>query len=186
MTFTFARTLVFCLALALPGMAMAGEPIPGVDVIVRKHPGGRLLVHTDGSGRARLESLAPGNYTLSLGSQSLAAAMDRLTPPARRNGAAAAAGGSHGAARIAVGDFNGDGTVDLAARRGPAVQVTLDLGPAGHFSRTAPYRRDHAGEGLALDFTIPSRGGARPSLAGGTVTVVAISDQASAGNLTSY
>jgi Carboxypeptidase regulatory-like domain len=179
MTRHLARNMLFCLvlALALPGTAMAGNPIPSIDVIVRKNPGGdNLMVHTDGSGRARLEGLVPGNYTLTVRGQSLVAAMDRLAAPARRSGSG----------RIAVGDLNGDGTPDVAARGGPVIQVTLDLGTAGRFSRTAPYRRDHAGEGLSLAFTIPSRGGARPGLASGTVLINAISDQASAGWLESY
>jgi hypothetical protein len=220
---TTIRAALAYLALAGTAAWSATTPIPGVDVIVKSHPAGRLIVHTDGSGRARLESLAPGNYTLSLGSQSLAAAMDRLAAPARRSGGGVrpGVGGSSGGGHIssghrgvapsgttsgtaagelevprsgfdvregyvAVGDFNGDGTPDLAARGGPVVRVVLDLGPLGRFSNTAPYRRDHAGEGIALAFTVPSRGGARARATGGTVTVAAISDQASAGNLSSY
>jgi hypothetical protein len=214
--------MLVCVALALAGTAaMAGEPIPGVDIIVRKNPGGDLIVHTDGSGRARLERLVPGNYTLTIRSASLAAAMERLAAPRRSNikdemgrewDAPAERGGSPGnrshrgavpppggarslpssghqtspRAGIAVGDLNGDGQVDAARRGAPVIQVVVDLGPAGRFSRTAPYRRDHAGEGLTLTFTIPNRGGARPSAAGGTIAIDAISDQASAGNLTSY
>lgn len=214
MTFKFARIMLVCLALALPGTAVfaAVNPIPGVDVIVKSHPAGRTLtVHTDGSGRARLEGLAPGGYVLTVGGQSLVAAMDRLAA-ARRNGGGRAsagarfappgqrranpsgrasitaptAGGSDVAEAIAVGDLNGDGVPDVAARGGPAIRLVLDLGPLGHFSSVAPYRRDKAEGGAALAFTIPNRG-VRPGQAvSGTVVVSAISDQASAGNLTSY
>lgn len=217
MTFHPARTMLSCLALALAmsGTAAmaANDPIPGVDVIVKSHPAGLIIlrVHTDGSGRARLEGLLPGNYVLTVRDESLAAAMDRLAAPARGGGARAGVGshglrseegatpaerggsqgsGSHGGggatAGTAVGDFNHDGVPDVAARGGPVIQVVLDLAPAGRFSRTASYRRDHAGEGLELAFTIPRRGGARSGLARGTVLINAISDQASAGNLSSY
>ena len=191
MTFAFARTLLFCVALALPGIAMAATtPIPGVDVIVKSHPARDLIVHTDGSGQARLEGLVPGNYTITIGGASLAAAMDRLAAPAGRNGVATP---SHGRAEgfgsyghqtvsrreIAVGDLNGDGRVDAAARGAPVIQIVVDLGSAGRFSQTAPYRRGHTGEGLALTFTIPNRGGARSGqrVATGTVTIDAIPQQ---------
>jgi hypothetical protein len=43
------------------------EPIPGVDVIVRKNPGGNAItVTTDKTGTFTFAGLAAGNYTLSI------------------------------------------------------------------------------------------------------------------------
>jgi hypothetical protein len=186
MTFTFARTMLACAALALSATAAtASKPIPGVDVIVRKNPGGHLIVHTDRSGRASLGRLDPGDYTLTIGGETLVAAMDRIAALAKKNGGAVLPSSR---AAIGVGDLNGDGVPDRARRGGPGIQIVLDLGPAGRILKTAPYRRDQAREGVTIAFTIPNRGGVRPGhpIPAATLTVNAISDQASAGNLTSY
>ena len=67
----FSRIAQAYVALALivsatPVLA-ANDPIPGVDIIVRKNPGNNLVVqtHTDATGKFTA-SLAPGRYTLEL------------------------------------------------------------------------------------------------------------------------
>jgi hypothetical protein len=185
---TIIRAVLACLALALPGTGAiaSNNPIPGVDVIVKSHPAGKaVVVHTDGSGRAKLEGLTPGDYTIAIRGERLVAAMDRIAAPAKNKGGAVL---PPSRAEIGVGDLNGDGVPDLARRGGPGIQIVLDLGPAGRILKTAPYRRDQAREGVTIAFTIPNRGGARPGqpVPAATLTINAISDQASAGNLTSY
>lgn len=185
MRITFARTILACIVLALPGTAIARlERLPGVDIVIRHAPGGSLAVRTDGSGRVPLEGLVAGNYTLTIRGERLVAAMERMAAPAKKGGAVLPPSG----AGVAVGDLNGDGRPDLATRGGPGIQIVLDLGSSGRISKTAPYRRDQARDGVTIAFTIPNRGGARPGqpVPTATLTVNAISDQASAGNLSSY
>ena len=46
-------------------MALAGEPIPGVDVDLGKNPGGSVAkVKSDANGNYQFSKLAPGNYDL--------------------------------------------------------------------------------------------------------------------------
>ena len=62
--------LIVGLALLLPGAAALaiGEPIPGIDIVVRKNPGGNIINAPTGSdGTYQLQGLAPGNYDLSVG-----------------------------------------------------------------------------------------------------------------------
>jgi hypothetical protein len=181
------RAALACAALAMSGTAaMAGQPIPGVDIIVRKNPGGSITVHTDGSGRVPLQGLVAGNYTVTIRGQGLVAAMDKLAARVpKKVGAALPSGG----AGVAVADLNADGRLDRASSHGPGVHIILDLGRAGRISKTAPCcRRDPAREGVTIAFTIPNRDGARPGqpVPTAVLTVNAISDQASAGNLSSY
>lgn len=63
-----ARMLVLELALVLPGAAaLAGEPIPGVDVKLGKNPGGNAVAAPTGAdGAYQFKGLAPGNYDLSV------------------------------------------------------------------------------------------------------------------------
>jgi len=70
------------LTLAGLSSASAGEPIPGVDVIVRKCPGscpgGSIVVHTQTGthGSFEFKMLEPGRYEIDIDGRSLAAAMN--------------------------------------------------------------------------------------------------------------
>jgi hypothetical protein len=186
---TMIRAALACAALAMSGTAAIAseDPIPGIDIIVRSHPVGKaIMAHTDAGGRARLERLAPGDYTVTIPGQGLVAAMDRIAARVPKKAGPALPSGGAG---VAVGDLNADGRLDRASSRGPGVHIILDLGRAGRISKIAPCcRRDQAREGVTIAFTIPNRGGARPGqrVPTATLTVNAISDQASAGNLSSY
>jgi hypothetical protein len=64
----FAPAAVLAVALALAGSAVAGpgDPIPGIDVVVKKQPAGAALVAatTDKAGRFTVRVAEPGSYTL--------------------------------------------------------------------------------------------------------------------------
>lgn len=67
-----ARALVLGLALLLPGAAaLAGDPIPGVDVKLGKNPRGSIIASapTGADGAYQFNGLAPGNYDLFVGGQ---------------------------------------------------------------------------------------------------------------------
>ncbi|MCK9285903.1 MAG: carboxypeptidase-like regulatory domain-containing protein [Rhodocyclaceae bacterium] len=83
----------------IPGMAI-GEPIPGIDIVVKKNPGGiPLSVPTNSDGTFRLTGLAPGNYDLSIAAK-----------PDQSNGVGAA-----GIIALSVGS---DGTISGSVARG--------------------------------------------------------------------
>lgn len=65
------RVLLVGLALAFPGSAaLAGEPIPGVDIYLGKNPGGNpISVPTNKNGAYKFTGLAAGKYDLSVGGQ---------------------------------------------------------------------------------------------------------------------
>lgn len=60
----------------------SNEPIPGVDIIVKKNPANNLAVHTetDRKGNFNLGHLAPGSYTIQIGQSSWAKAMGASAP----------------------------------------------------------------------------------------------------------
>ena len=66
---SFVRAALAALALSFSvTAAMAtNDPIPGVDIIVKKNPGGLAVVvaTTDAKGKFSARVAAPGNYTLS-------------------------------------------------------------------------------------------------------------------------
>lgn len=66
-----ARILLVGMALLLPGSAaLAGEPIPGVDIYLGKIPGGIAVSAPTGSdGAYKFTGLVAGNYDLSVGGQ---------------------------------------------------------------------------------------------------------------------
>ena len=66
------RALIVGLALLLPGAAaLAGEPIPGIDVKLGKNPGGGSIINapTGADGAYQFKGLAAGEYDLSVGEQ---------------------------------------------------------------------------------------------------------------------
>ena len=66
---SFVRAALAAVALTLAATAAMATvaPIPGVDIIVRKKPGGLAVVvaTTDAKGKFSARVAAPGNYTLS-------------------------------------------------------------------------------------------------------------------------
>jgi hypothetical protein len=128
---------------ALPGAALlastaavaAVNPIPGVDVIVKSHPAGILIVqsHTDANGHLVLRGLAPGNYEVDVDGRSLAAALGRLP----RGGPRASA----------------------AANRGPEAVTVRATGPGVNVTSPLSYRAAAAGQAVHVRFTIRARGG---------------------------
>lgn len=57
------------------------NPIPGVDIIVKKHPGGIVArTRTDARGNFKLGDLAPGQYSIELQSFSWGASNAKLDP----------------------------------------------------------------------------------------------------------
>lgn len=78
---TVTAGLIIGLTIALSGTAALalGEPIPGIDIVVKKDPSGLLCaVQGDGGGGFVLKDLAPGRYVLLLGGSSLRRAIKRL------------------------------------------------------------------------------------------------------------
>jgi len=65
--FVRAALAVLALVLAATGAMASETPIPGVDIIVRKKPGGSAIVvaTTDASGKFTARLAEPGNYSLS-------------------------------------------------------------------------------------------------------------------------
>ena len=64
-----ALTLLLGLVLALSGSAAtAGDPVPGIDIVLEQQPGGIRVATTvpDKSGRFTLHVKRPGNYTISI------------------------------------------------------------------------------------------------------------------------
>ena len=52
--------------------ALTNEPIPGVDIIVKKNPGGIMVrTQSDASGRFQLGTLSEGRYSVDFDSASL-------------------------------------------------------------------------------------------------------------------
>ena len=66
LTAVFATVLGVLLLAGMPALA-TNDPIPGVDIIVRRNPGG-VAIHatSDKSGNFTFDNLAPGKYTLSV------------------------------------------------------------------------------------------------------------------------
>jgi hypothetical protein len=65
-----ALALIVGLALAFSGSAALaiGEPIPGIDIVVKKNPGGiPVTAPTETDGAYQFKGLAPGKYDLSVG-----------------------------------------------------------------------------------------------------------------------
>jgi hypothetical protein len=60
-----ALAVGLALACSIPAARAANEPIPGVDIIVKKNPGGIVATaHADKVGRFTLRLTEPGDYTV--------------------------------------------------------------------------------------------------------------------------
>jgi hypothetical protein len=75
---SFLGGLVLASFLSLTTLALAGEPITGVDVKLGKNPGGALVARgqTDAKGQVTFANLAPGDYVVSY--VELLPALDRV------------------------------------------------------------------------------------------------------------
>ena len=65
--------------------ALIDEPIPGVDIIVKKNPGSGIMVRTqsDTSGRFQLGTLSEGRYSVDFDSASLGKAISKIDPESK-------------------------------------------------------------------------------------------------------
>ena len=154
------RAALACLALALTAMpAMAtNEPIPGVDIIVQKNPGGIVVkTQTGPTGQVQFKDLAPGEYVIEIDGKSLVAAMDKLTPPAP------AKKSSRSSFSLGIGGFLGGGSSRSNEGRGP-VGGERNSGRIGSIAvdPTDPNRVNNGGNssgGVGLGVNIPIGGG---------------------------
>lgn len=81
------RAALACAALALTSATAIANVIPGVDVIVKRHPPKDLAippVTTDAKGQATFK-LAPGEYEIDIDGPTLRAAVDRIAPPKKKD-----------------------------------------------------------------------------------------------------
>lgn len=180
-----ARALVIGLALLLPGTAMAGEPIDGVDVRLGKNPPGSVInVPVDSSGQFHLRLTEPGSYTLSTACRAPVCAPHSITAsyPGNNNQA------EPPIIAILIGLLLPAQTA--FAQGNPIVHFTVDQRGAvinGAFKTAeneSPQPQSRATEIEALGSVSTTRGTA-PRPDGGDVKP-GISDQGAAGNLSSY
>lgn len=175
---------------SLPGMAI-NDPIPGVDIIVKKNPRGiKVTLPSDASGKFSLRLQEAGNYTVSTvcrqpscASHTITATYENVDYKCVRFGicfnlTVGQSGGilsgriklaenesprpTNGGIRVEVGDVNGDGRTEMRT-----------VSPTGHAPKpvstgTGPHRSLKAGEPQPEDVRL------------------GISDQAAAGGLISY
>jgi hypothetical protein len=139
-----AVLVVGCLAVE-PVMAQT-NPIPGIDIVVRKQPGGSAIhLRSDDQGRIVLpKGLEPGNYEIDIEGKNLIAAMDKLAPPA-----APEKKSSGGGLSIGLGGFLGGGSSRSSS--------SGHTGMGGHPEQSR--RGSSGGGGLGLGVSIPLGGG---------------------------
>jgi hypothetical protein len=120
--------------------AMAtNKPIPGIDVIVKKNPGGNAITATtDAGGQIILKDLAPGDYEINIDGPSFVAAMDKIAPPAPEKSSGLSVG---------IGGMFGGSSHSSSAHQG--------AGPAGpsHGSSSS------SGGGVGVGVSVPLGGG---------------------------
>lgn len=140
-----ALALALGLALAFPGAAMASnKPIPGIDIVVKKSPGGiAVSVPTGADGAYKFTGLAAGKYDLSVGGQRV----QTITV---------------GANQGIAGTLNreSDGTASLRINGQTEV---VPIGPAGAPVVTSRSNKKHSGTAKVADSEspLPSNRGVR-------------------------
>ncbi len=147
----FVRAALACAALALSTTAATAtnDPIPGVDIIVQKNPGGTIVIqtHTDSNGSLTLRGLAPGDYVIEIDGRSLVAAMDKLAPAAPEKKE------SHSSFSLGIGGFLGGGSSHSSGDHGGA-------GPVGGGSHGSSHSSDG---GMGVGLSVPLGGGDKGS-----------------------
>lgn len=162
---------------------VAVTALPGINIVVKMNPEGSVVVRTqtDRHGQTSLKDLAPGNYVIEIDGKSLVAVTDKLAPSAKENGGSSLSvggsqfGGSSHRSR-SPGDKGHSDKPGLIAELGwendsrkmshdggnsvPTIVVRVKVGDR-NFSSDTPYRRDTAGKGIRIRFTV--RPGARAS-----------------------
>lgn len=132
-----ALALALGLALAFPGAAMASnKPIPGIDIVVKKSPGGiAVSVPTGADGAYKFTGLAAGKYDLSVGGQRV----QTITV---------------GANQGIAGTLNreSDGTASLRINGQTEV---VPIGPAGAPVVTSRSNKKHSGTAKVADSESP-------------------------------
>jgi hypothetical protein len=76
------RAALGCAILAFSASAATAtnKPIPGIDVIVKKNPGGNAITATtDENGQITLRNLAPGDYEIDIDGPTLKATVDKIS-----------------------------------------------------------------------------------------------------------
>jgi len=120
------------------------DPIPGVDIIVEKNPGGTIVhIQTDANGTVTFRHLAPGKYVLTIGGKSLVAAMDKLAPAAPEKKE------SHSSFSLGIGGFLGGGSSHSSGDRGGG-------GPVGGGSHGGSHS---SSGGMGVGLSVPLGGG---------------------------
>jgi hypothetical protein len=152
----FSRTLAALtgaavLACMMPAVVYAiDDPIPGVDIVVKKHPGGNAIMqtHTDANGGFTLKDLPAGHYTIEVSSKSLSATTPKTGSPipATRTPLPVVGGKERGAPPTAGGTGTGH----------EAVALRLDeVLPAGRADPNGQSSQGSVVAGVTLDLTIP-------------------------------
>lgn len=143
---TFSLTaLALALALAFPGAAMASnKPIPGIDIVVKKSPGGiAVSVPTGADGTYKFTGLAAGKYDLSVGGQRV----QTITV---------------GANQGIAGTLNRESDGSTSLRINGQTEV-VPIGPAGAPVVTSRSNKKHSGTAKVADSEspLPSNRGVR-------------------------
>jgi len=124
----------------------ASNPVPGVDIVVRKKPGGvPFIVHTDGTGTFTLGMLTSGEYTIELSANSLRSAIDKLDQ--KPIDLTAGTQGQPGIIALLVA---------LLLPAVPTIKSNTETGSSsGSTLVEHRFREDVLKQGLQLKFTIP-------------------------------
>ena len=148
----FVRTALACAVLLLAATAaMAGDPIPGVDVNLGKNPGGNAITATtDADGRIVFKGLTPGDYELVIDGPSLVAAINKLIPPP-----APEKKKSHSSFSIGIGGLFGGGSHHTSSGSQGTGPVQGGGSQGGGGSRGG----SSSGGGMGLGLSIPLGGG---------------------------
>ncbi len=159
----FGAALMACVPMA-EALAI-NDPIPGVDIIVKKNPSGIVVssFQTNGQGEFTIKDLEPGQYTIELVGKSLiaATAVSKADTRTKTMGtpAPAAPSTSRTGTAVAVGDVNGDGAII-------AILIGLLL-PANTMAPGGTTHRDKASaKGIQTTLTVSGAAGSKHSYKG--------------------